>query len=154
MSGKKTPDYMMSASRLPALLGLSKYQTPNDELQFSINASKGVPREDKQNEAMAWGDRLESIILRETAKRLELFELSTEFDSAFYHDTLPLACSLDGYAHGRGQKIRTDTECQPACLHIIDVEYNLLELDFLAKIVCPSVGLGREADVVTRAASR
>ena len=110
MSGKKTPDYMMSASRLPALLGLSKYQTPNDELQFSINASKGVPREDKQNEAMAWGDRLESIILRETAKRLELFELSTEFDSAFFHDTLPLACSLDGYAHGRGQKIRTDTD--------------------------------------------
>ena len=110
MAGKKTPDYMMSASRLPALLGLSKYQTPNDELQFSINAAKGVPREDKQNEAMAWGDRLESMILRETAKRLELFELSTEFDSAFFHDTLPLACSLDGYAHGRGQKIRTDTD--------------------------------------------
>ncbi len=59
---------------------------------------------------MAWGDRLESMILRETAKRLELFELSTEFDSAFFHDTLPLACSLDGYAHGRGQKIRTDTD--------------------------------------------
>ncbi len=38
MSGKLTPDYMMSASRLPALLGLSRYQTPNDELQYSINA--------------------------------------------------------------------------------------------------------------------
>ena len=110
MAGKKTPDYMMSASRLPALLGLSKYQTPNDELQFSINAAKGVPREDKQNEAMAWGDRLESMILRETAKRLELLELSTELNIPFYHDTLPLACSLDGYAHGRGQKFRTDTD--------------------------------------------
>lgn len=50
MAGKKTPDYMMSASRLPALLGLSKYQTPNDELQFSINAARGVPREDKQKD--------------------------------------------------------------------------------------------------------
>jgi predicted phage-related endonuclease len=110
MSGKLTPDYMMSASRLPALLGLSRYQTPNDELQYSINASKGLPREDKQNEAMAWGDRIERLILQETAKRLELLELSTEFDSAFFHKTLPLACSLDGWAHGRGQKIRTDME--------------------------------------------
>jgi len=110
MSGKLTPDYMMSASRLPALLGLSRYQTPNDELQYSINASKGLPREDKQNEAMSWGDRIERLILLETAKRLELLELSTEFDSAFFHKTLPLACSLDGWAHGRGQKIRTDME--------------------------------------------
>jgi len=110
MSGKLTPDYMMSASRLPALLGLSRYQTPNDELQYSINASKGLPREDKQNEAMAWGDRIERLILMETAKRLELLELSTEFDSAFFHKTLPLACSLDGWAHGRGQKIRTDMD--------------------------------------------
>lgn len=110
MSGKLTPDYMMSASRLPALLGLSRYQTPNDELQYSINASKGLPREEKQNEAMAWGDRIERLILQETAKRLELLELSTEFDSAFFHKTLPLACSLDGWAHGRGQKIRTDMD--------------------------------------------
>ncbi len=110
MSGKLTPDYMMSASRLPALLGLSRYQTPNDELQYSINASRGLPREDKQNEAMAWGDRIERLILQETAKRLELLELSTEFDSAFFHKTLPLACSLDGWAHGRGQKIRTDMD--------------------------------------------
>jgi len=110
MSGKLTPDHMMSASRLPALLGLSRYQTPNDELQYSINASKGLPREDKQNESMAWGDRLERLILLETAKRLELLELSTEFDSAFFHPTLPLACSLDGWAHGRGQKIRTDMD--------------------------------------------
>lgn len=110
MSGKLTPDYMMSASRLPALLGLSRYQTPNDELQYSINASKGLPREDKQNEAMSWGDRIERLILLETAKRLELLELSTEFDSAFFHKTLPLACSLDGWAHGRGQKIRTDMD--------------------------------------------
>ena len=115
---------MMSASRLPALLGLSRYQTPNDELQYSINASKGLPREDKQNEAMAWGDRIERLILLETAKRLELLELSTEFDSAFFHKTLPLACSLDGWAHGRGQKIRTDMDAG-----IIEVGQDEIMLD-------------------------
>ncbi len=49
MAGKKTPDDIMSASRLPALLGLSRYATPNDELVYSINAIKGNEREDKSN---------------------------------------------------------------------------------------------------------
>ncbi len=110
MAGKKTPMTMMSASRLPALLGLSKYQTPNDELQATINAITGEVAENKQNESMAWGDRLEHLILMETGKRLELSDLMTEFDDAFYHQTLPLACSLDGYADGRGQVIRTDED--------------------------------------------
>lgn len=110
MAGKKTPMTMMSASRLPALLGLSKYQTPNDELQATINAMTGVETDNKQNEAMAWGDRLEHLILLETARRLELSDLATEFEDAFYHPTLPLACSLDGYADGRGQVIRTDED--------------------------------------------
>ncbi len=38
MAGKLTDDKAMSASRLPGLMGFSKYSTPNDELQFSINA--------------------------------------------------------------------------------------------------------------------
>lgn len=108
MAGKKTPHTMMSASRLPSLLGLSKYMTPNDELHMSISAMKGELDNFKQNEAMAWGDRLEQLILLETGKRLELSDLMTEFEDAFYHQTLPLACSLDGYADGRGQVIRTD----------------------------------------------
>lgn len=110
MAGKKTPMTMMSASRLPALLGLSKYQTPNDELQATINAITGEVAENKQNESMAWGDRLEHLILMETGKRLELSDLMTEFEDAFFHQQLPLACSLDGYADGRGQVIRTDEE--------------------------------------------
>ena len=108
MAGKKTPHTMMSASRLPSLLGLSKYMTPNDELHMSISAMKGELNNFEQNEAMAWGDRLEQMILLETGKRLELSDLMTEFEDAFYHQTLPLACSLDGYADGRGQVIRTD----------------------------------------------
>ncbi|NDB69666.1 MAG: hypothetical protein EB015_17015, partial [Methylocystaceae bacterium] len=110
MAGKKTPDDIMSASRLPALLGLSRYATPNDELVYSINAIKGNKRENKSNESMRWGDKLESMILNEAAERLQLSELATEFDAAFYHQTIPLCCSLDGYADGRGQIIRTDDD--------------------------------------------
>ena len=110
MAGKKTPNTMMSASRLPALLGLSKYMTPNDQLHLSISAMKGELDDFKQNEAMAWGDRLEHLILMETGRRLELSDLMTEFEDAFFHKTLPLACSLDGYADGRGQVIRTDED--------------------------------------------
>lgn len=124
MAGKKTPMTMMSASRLPALLGLSKYQTPNDELQATINAITGEVAENKQNESMAWGDRLEHLILMETGKRLELSDLMTEFEDAFYHPTLPLACSLDGYADGRGQVIRTDED---AGIFVIGAEQITLE---------------------------
>ena len=110
MVSKVTPDTMMSASRLPALMGYSKYNTPNDELQYSIRALKGEPRPDIGNEAMAWGNVLEPMILAEAAKRLELIDLITDHPEARYHAKLPLCCSLDGTADGRGQVITTDTD--------------------------------------------
>ena len=110
MAGKKTPDTILSASRLPALMGLSKFSTPNDELELSINAIKGDERDNKQNESMGWGDRLEPLILREAAKRLELVDLVLDHDQAYYHDSLPLCCSLDGTGDGRGQVITTDPD--------------------------------------------
>ena len=110
MVNKVTPDTMLSASRLPAVMGLSKYRSPNDELQYSIRAIMGEERENIGNEAMEWGNQLEPIILTEAAKRLELADVQLEHTAAFYHPTLPLACSLDGYADGRGQRIRTDYE--------------------------------------------
>jgi predicted phage-related endonuclease len=110
MAGKKTPDTMLSCSRLPAVMGLSKYSTPNDELELSIRALKGEERENKQNESMAWGDRLEAVILVEAAKRLQLADLQTEHTVAMYHDELQLCCSLDGTGDGRGQVIRTDVD--------------------------------------------
>lgn len=110
MVNKVTPDTMLSASRLPAVMGLSKYRSPNDELEYSIRAIKGQDREDIGNESMDWGNQLEPLILQETAKRLQLVDLKTDYTSPFYHPTLPLACSLDGYADGRGQIIRNDPE--------------------------------------------
>lgn len=110
MVGKVTPDSMLSASRLPAVLGLSKYRTPNDELLVSINAMNGQQRQDITNEAMTWGNELESIILRQTAERLQLTDMKLDHPKPFFHPTLPLCCSLDGLADGRGQILRTDPD--------------------------------------------
>lgn len=110
MAGKKTPNTMLSASRLPAIMGLSKYSTPNDELELSIAAIRGDEAENKQNESMAWGDRLEPVILREAAERLQLVDLVTEYEQACFHDSLPLCCSLDGTGDGHGQILTTDPD--------------------------------------------
>jgi predicted phage-related endonuclease len=110
MVGKVTPDSMLSASRLPAVLGLSKYRTPNDELLVSINAMNGQQRKDITNEAMTWGNELESIILRQTSERLQLADMKLDHPKPFFHPTLPLCCSLDGLADGRGQILRTDPD--------------------------------------------
>ncbi len=110
MVSKVTPDDMLSASRLPGLMGLSKYRTPNDELQFSIGAMRGESVRTDGNEAMAWGNELEPIILREAARRLRLVDLVTDYPEAKFHPDMPLCCSLDGTADGSGQIITSDYE--------------------------------------------
>lgn len=110
MVSKVTPDTMLSCSRLPAVMGFSRYQTPSDELDISINAIKGIEREFSGNEAMGWGDRLEVINLVESAKRLQLSDLVTDHPEARYHEYLPLCCSLDATADGRGQVITNDPD--------------------------------------------
>jgi predicted phage-related endonuclease len=110
MVSKVTPDTMMSASRLPSLMGYSKYNTPNDELQYSIRALQGIDRPDIGNEAMAWGNHMEPLILSEAARRLELSDVVLDYPEAKYHPAIPLCCSLDGTGDGRGQVIRTDPD--------------------------------------------
>jgi len=110
MAGKLTSDKRMSASRLPGLLGFSKYATPNDELQYSINAIDGKERPDIGNEAMGWGNTLEPVILSEAAKRLGITKFDTDIRKAFTHDSIPLSCSLDGTGEGEGQTIKHDPE--------------------------------------------
>jgi hypothetical protein len=41
---------------------------------------------------------------------LQLTDLVAEHDTAYFHDELPLCCSLDGTAHGLGQVMTTDIE--------------------------------------------
>lgn len=108
MAGKLTSDKEMSASRLPGLMGYSKYSTPNDELQFSINAIKELERPDIGNEAMGWGNTLEPVILTEAAKRLGLTKFDVEINQAFTHSSCKLSCSLDGIGYGENQEIVHD----------------------------------------------
>jgi predicted phage-related endonuclease len=110
MAGKLTDDRMMSASRLPGLMGYSKYSRPNDELQYSINAIDGKPREDIGNEAMAWGNTLEPVVLTEACKRLGIAEFDVDIGKPFKTGLLALQCSLDGIAQGTGQTITSNSE--------------------------------------------
>ncbi len=64
MVGKLTPDDIVTASRVPALMGLSPYTTPNELLKEAIEAAAGNPPERfAQNDAMRFGDLLEPVIL-------------------------------------------------------------------------------------------
>lgn len=110
MVGKLTPDDMASASVLPALMGLSKYSSPNDVLLGCINSINGRPREDIGNEAMNWGNTLERPILQEACLRLGLDNLDVSHERPYFHQFWKLACSLDGTAIGRGQLIEHEPE--------------------------------------------
>ena len=109
MAGKLTDDREMSASRLPGLMGFSKYSTPNDELQYSINAIDGKERPDIGNEAMAWGNTLEPVILSEACKRLGIVG-DYEIAVPYKHREFALQCSLDGIGYGQGQEVFTDAD--------------------------------------------
>ena len=110
MVGKVTPDTMLSASRLPAVMGHSKYRSPNDELLASIDALGNKETPFVTNEAMEWGNRTESMILAEAAVRLGVSNLVTNHPEALFHKLLPLACSLDATADGNGLSIGSDSE--------------------------------------------
>jgi predicted phage-related endonuclease len=110
MAGKLTDDKEMSASRLPGLMGFSRYSSPNDELSFSINAIDGKERPDIGNEAMGWGNTLEPVILAEAAKRLGLEKFDTDIGQAYSHREIALSCSLDGVGFGDGQLIKPDPD--------------------------------------------
>ena len=108
--GKLTPDDMMSCSRLPALLGFSKFRTPNDELKYSINAINGEENEFVEQEPMLWGNLTEKLILAEACKRLGVDIDQLAHDKPYFHPDIPLATSLDGTASGNDTTIYTDID--------------------------------------------
>ena len=111
--GKLSDDAVMSCSRLPAIMGVSGFSSPNDELRTSIAAldarSKGLPDPERSlaGEAADWGNRLENDILRETARRLEC-SIDTQITNRVQHIELPLQGSLDGILEGDGRVIGHD----------------------------------------------
>ena len=110
MVGKVTPDTMLSASRLPAVMGYSKYRSPNDELLASIDALGNKETPFVTNEAMEWGNRTEAMILEEAAVRLGVSNLITQHPEPYFHPLLKLACSLDATADGSGITIANDPD--------------------------------------------
>lgn len=122
--GKLTPDTMMSASRLPGLLGLSKYSTPNDELLLSCNALDGKTPEPLEIEAADWGNRFERHILQQGVERLGLDDCVLDHDKPVFHGEWPLCTSLDGTADGRGRVVTTDPD---AGIFVIGADQVVLE---------------------------
>lgn len=107
MVGKVTPDDMLSASRLPAVMGLSRYRTPNDELEASIQHLQGIERPELADpEPAYWGNLLEPVVLKEACLRTGIDNLELNHPFPYFHLTWPLCCSLDGDCDGRGKVIQ------------------------------------------------
>ena len=99
MVGKKTPNDIITASRIPALMNASPWDTQNDLLASVLADIEGKPdpKPFNGNEACDWGDTLEPVILLTATERLGLSDLKLEHD-ALFHDKIPFAASLDGTA--------------------------------------------------------
>jgi predicted phage-related endonuclease len=119
MVGKVTPNTMLSASRVPALLGHSKYETPNGVLTSVINALQDAPEHFETNEAMHWGNLLEVPLLLEASARLGLSHLVLDHPKPYFHPDAPIACSLDGQGDGNGLVV---TDNPDAGVYVVGAE--------------------------------
>ena len=106
MVGKLTPDNQLSASKAPALLNASPWETQNELLEAMISIDEGnPPKWIPQNEPMELGDFFEPLILQKAVDRLGLTNSELDITVPYQHDHLPLAASLDGTAVGKGSVI-------------------------------------------------
>ena len=84
--GKITSDTMLSCSRLPAIMGMSQYETPSDVLRSvtsAIEAGDNYKRDDTvPSEAAHWGNQTEGMILAEGCRRLGLVDPELEVNRA------------------------------------------------------------------------
>jgi len=118
MVGKVTPDTMASASIVPAIMGHSPYQSPNDCLLRVIGAHKGEPRPDlEDSEPADWGNLLETTILEQACLRLGLTHLDLDHPDPYSHPLIKLACSLDGTADGNGLLVKHNPD---AGIYVMD----------------------------------
>lgn len=100
MVGKVTPDTILSASQLPAVMGFSPWSTANDVLARVVAAHRGeaIDTALANSDAAELGNVLEPVILRLCAKRLGVLDrLTLDLPTARFADGVPIACSLDGW---------------------------------------------------------
>ena len=121
MVGKLTPNNQLSASEIPVLMGVSRFMTVNELLKQKMDVISGIEPEFKSNESMDWGNRLEAMILNESAVRLGLGNPKTNHDKPYFHDSLPFACSLDGSVKGNGKTIMTDIDKGVICANADEI---------------------------------
>ena len=117
MVGKVTPNDQLSASEIPVLMGASKYKTVNELLKEKIDVLNGIERPFTSNESMEWGNTLETTILNQACVRLGLGNPKTTHEKAYFHKSLPLACSLDGTVAGDDRTIMTDLDQGVICVN-------------------------------------
>lgn len=91
---KLTRDDTLSCSQLPALMGENPWATQNDVMQSLIDGAMGKPRVDAPNEAMEWGNRIESAILAKMADVLGVTDWYSPTEPFYYGQIL--GASLDG----------------------------------------------------------
>ena len=117
MVGKVTPNDQLSASEIPVLMGASRYKTVNELLKEKIDVLNGIERPFTSNESMEWGNTLETTILNQACVRLGLGNPKTTHEKAYFHKSLPLACSLDGTVAGDDRTIMTDLDQGVICVN-------------------------------------
>ena len=115
MVGKLTPDTVLSCSRLPSVMGVSPWSTPNDELAKTFDALQGKPpKEWSPGEAADWGNRLEPIVLETMVERLGLDTLYIPTDFYRAPEGIELNASLDGVGSMLYPGSRVIVETDPA----------------------------------------
>ena len=127
MVGKITNDILPSGSRIPSIMGVSPFRSPNDELAASIDAMEGKPRPPFEVEAADWGNTLEPIIITEAAKRLGITVKELQVDYALSYledDEIILQCSLDSIWEGDGRTITTDPDLGVYVIGADSIELN------------------------------
>lgn len=113
MVGKLTPMTELSCSRLPAVMGLSPWSTPNDELAKTFDALQGKPDPVwTAGEAADWGNLLEPVVLEQIVQRLGLDILLTPNEPFPAPGGLALNASLDGIGSmlHRGDRLIVETD--------------------------------------------
>tara|TARA_R110000824_G_scaffold85061_2_gene211635 strand:+ start:1082 stop:2065 length:984 start_codon:yes stop_codon:yes gene_type:complete len=110
MVGKLTDDSKPTASTMAQILGESPYGSRNEQLDKCIRAKNGENVRTEQTNIMRSGDVLETPLLHEAVKRLNLDYCQLDILEKVVHPRIDLEGSLDGLAYSKdGITIQEDT---------------------------------------------
>ena len=108
--GKLTSDNHASCSGLPALFGVSGYETRNEYLDSRIRARLGENVRSEKGIHAEMGNILENPILEITTEKLGLANLEKNISTPVLHEEYPLGGSIDGIAYCQNNLITPDDE--------------------------------------------